>query len=187
MSINSINNYGTSATSSTASTANTGSSSGSSLSMDDFLQLLVAQLKNQDMYNTMDDSEYMAQMAQFSMLQAITDMSELSMTSYGVSLIGKEVTLAQIGDDGTVNSYQGLVDSVNFYNGSTQVVVDGKNYALSSVMSVKEPNIIIPDSTIIDTSDAVQKVSAADADTNSSTAETNTAGAATATEPAAVE
>lgn len=142
MSIDSINNYGTSGTS---STNNTSSSAGTgTLNMDDFLQLLVAQLKNQDMYNTMDDSEYMAQMAQFSMLQAITDMSELSMTSYGVSLIGKEVTIAQIGDDGTVKSIKGIVDSVNFFNGSPQVVVDDKSYSLSSVMSVNEPKIIIP-------------------------------------------
>ena len=145
MSIDSINNYGTSGTNSTNGTSNTSSTGGSgTLNMDDFLQLLVAQLKNQDMYNTMDDSEYMAQMAQFSMLQAITDMSELSMTSYGVSLIGKEVTVAQIGDDGTVKSIEGIVDSVNFFNGSPQVVVDDKSYSLRSVMSVNEPNIIIP-------------------------------------------
>jgi len=82
------------------------------------------------------------------MLQAITDMSELSMTSYGVSLIGKEVTIAKIGDDGTVQSIEGIVDSVNFFNGSPQVVVDDKSYSLSSVMSVNEPKIIIPDSDI---------------------------------------
>jgi len=151
MSINSINNLGTTGTN---STSNTSSSSGTgALNMDDFLQLLVAQLKNQDMYNTMDDSEYMAQMAQFSMLQAITDMSELSMTSYGVSLIGKEVTLGKVADDGTVKSITGIVDSVNFFNGSPQVVVDDKSYSLSSVMSVKEPNIIIPDGDINDGSD----------------------------------
>jgi len=152
MSINSINNIGTTATTGTTGTTGTSntSSSGSTgaLNMDDFLQLLVAQLKNQDMYNTMDDSEYMAQMAQFSMLQAITDMSELSMTSYGVSLIGKEVTVGEIGADGTVKSIEGIVDSVNFYNGSPQVVVDNKSYSLSSVMSVNEPKIIIPDSDI---------------------------------------
>lgn len=145
MSIESINNYTTYSTGSTSS-----STDNSSLNMDDFLQLLVAQLKNQDMYNTMDNAEYMGQMAQFSMLQAMTDMSELSMTTYGVSLIGKEVTVAQVGDDGQVNSYTGLVDSVNFYNGSTQVVVDGSSYSLSSVMSVQEPNIIIPESTLTD-------------------------------------
>lgn len=149
MSINSINNMGTTGANSANGANNTGSTGGTgALNMDDFLQLLVAQLKNQDMYNTMDDSEYMAQMAQFSMLQAITDMSELSMTSYGVSLIGKEVTVGQIGDDGTVKSTQGIVDSVNFYNGSPQVVVGDKSYSLSSVMSVNEPKIIIPDSDI---------------------------------------
>ncbi len=152
MSIESINNYTTYTTGSTSSTGS--SSSNSTLNMDDFLQLLVAQLQNQDMYNTMDDSEYMAQMAQFSMLQAMTDMSELSMTSYGVSLIGKEVTIAEIEDDGTVNSFKGIVDSVNFYNGSPQVVVDDKSYSLSSVMSVKEPDIIVPDSDINDDSDS---------------------------------
>jgi len=148
MSIDSINNYGSTSTTSTSNTSS--SSDNGTLNMDDFLQLLVAQLKNQDMYNTMDDSEYMAQMAQFSMLQAMTDMSELSMTSYGVSLIGKEVTIAKVADDGTISSIKGIVDSVNFYNGSPQVVVDDKSYSLSSVMSVNEPNIIIPDDDLTD-------------------------------------
>jgi len=146
MSIEALNNYGTTGTSGTSNTSKSGSTG--ALSMDDFLQLLVAQLKNQDMYNTMDDSEYMAQMAQFSMLQAITDMSELSMTSYGVSLIGKEVTIAKIADDGTVSSLEGIVDSVNFYNGSPQVVVDDMSYSLSSVMKVNQPKIIIPNGEI---------------------------------------
>ncbi|MDD3168722.1 MAG: flagellar hook capping FlgD N-terminal domain-containing protein [Eubacteriales bacterium] len=146
MSIEAINNYGTTGTNSTNSMS--GSTGKGTLSMDDFLQLLVAQLKNQDMYNTMDDSEYMAQMAQFSMLQAITDMSELSMTSYGVSLIGKEVTIAKVAEDGTVTGLKGIVDSVNFYNGSPQVVVDDQSYSLSSVMQVNEPKIIIPNSKV---------------------------------------
>lgn len=148
MSIDSINNY------TSYSTGSTRSSDNSKLTMDDFLQLLVAQLKNQDMYNTMDNAEYMGQMAQFSMLQALTDLSELSMTAYGVSLIGKEVTIAKVGSDGTVSSFEGLVESVNFYNGGTQVVVDGKSYALSSVMSVKEPNIIIPNSNVAENPDS---------------------------------
>lgn len=143
MSISSINNSTISGASSTINTSST-STSNSTLSMDDFFTLMVEQLKNQDMYNTQDSTEFIAQMAQFSMVQALSDLSELSMTSYGVSLIGKEATIAEIGDDGTINSIKGIVDSVNFYNGGTQVVVDGNSYALSSVMSVQEPNIIIP-------------------------------------------
>ena len=147
MSIDSINNatnYSTSGTTGTGGTSNVGKSSNSTLNMDDFFSLIVAQLKNQDMYNTVDDTQYIQQMAQFSMIQALSDMSELSMTSYGVSLIGKEVTVASVKSDGSLQSIKGLVDSVTFYNGSPQVVVEGKNYSLSSVMAVKEPDIIIP-------------------------------------------
>lgn len=147
MSIDSINNatnYSTNGTTGTGGTSNVGKSSNNMLNMDDFFSLIVAQLKNQDMYNTVDDTQYIQQMAQFSMIQALSDMSELSMTSYGVSLIGKEVTVASVKSDGSIQSIKGLVDSVTFYNGSPQVVVEGKNYSLSSVMAVKEPDIIIP-------------------------------------------
>lgn len=142
MSISSINNSTVSGAGNTINSSK--AADNSTLTMDDFFSLMVAQLKNQDMYNTTDNTEFIAQMAQFSMVQALSDLSELSMTSYGVSLIGKEATIAQIADDGTVSSIEGIVESVNFYNGGTQVVVDGKSYALSSVMSVQEPKIIIP-------------------------------------------
>lgn len=165
MSIDSINNYGTTGTNNTSNAA--GSKGQGTLSMDDFLQLLVAQLKNQDMYNSMDDSEYMAQMAQFSMLQAITDMNELSMTSYGVSLIGKEVTIANVADDGTVSSFKGIVDSVNFYNGSPQVVVDDRSYSLSSVMSVNEPKIIIPNGEVLNNNASQETVGTGSTNTDS--------------------
>jgi len=147
MSINSINNYG--ATGTTGTTGISSSSSGNSmLTMDDFFSLLVAQLSNQDMYNTMDDSEFIAQMAQFSMVQALSDLSEASATSYSVSLIGKEVTIAETTDNGTISSFQGIVEGVNLFNGKAEVVVDGSSYSLSSVMTVKESDIIIPDSEI---------------------------------------
>jgi flagellar basal-body rod modification protein FlgD len=81
------------------------------------------------------------------MVQALADLSAASSTAYGVSLIGKEVTLAETNDDGTISTHTGIVDSVNLYNGNTQVVVDDQNYNLSSVMSVQQPNIIIPKTT----------------------------------------
>jgi flagellar basal-body rod modification protein FlgD len=143
MSISSINNSTISGASSTINTSST-SSSNNTLTMDDFFTLMVEQLKNQDMYNTQDSTEFIAQMAQFSMVQALADLSSASQTAYGVSLIGKEVTIAETGDDGTINSFSGIVDSVNLYNGAAQVVVDGQSYSLSNVMSVQQPNIIIP-------------------------------------------
>ncbi|HWQ78041.1 MAG TPA: flagellar hook capping FlgD N-terminal domain-containing protein [Anaerovoracaceae bacterium] len=143
MSIDSINNYGTSGASN-ASGSTSGTTGKNTLDMDDFFKLMVAQLANQDMYNTVDDTEFMAQMTQFSMVQALSDMSTLSATAYSVSLIGKEVILAGTNADGTLNTYKGIVEGVNLFNGSAEIVVDGVAFPLSRVMQVKEPDIIIP-------------------------------------------
>jgi len=152
---------------SATTTKNTGKTSTNTLNMDDFFSLMVAQLSNQDMYNTMDDSQFMAQMAQFSMVQALSDLNTMSSTAYSVGLIGKEVTVAENNEDGSLNSVTGIVEGVNLFNGAAMVVVEGKAYDLSSIMIVKEPNIIIPDSGLLQ--EALQAEADANADLDAGT------------------
>ena len=52
------------------------SASEASLSRDDFLQLLVTQLSNQDPLNPMDGQEFAAQLAQFSSLEQLININE---------------------------------------------------------------------------------------------------------------
>ncbi len=76
-----------------------------SLGKDDFLKMLVAQLKNQDPLNPMDGTEFAAQLAQFSSLEQLTNMNtqltnlglyqKTMISTEAVNLLGKEVTVGQ--------------------------------------------------------------------------------------------
>lgn len=149
MSIDSINNYTATGSSASTGTKKT-STSNSYLSMEDFFKLMVAQLSNQDMNNTVDNTEFINQMAQFSMIQAISDMSTASSTAYSVNLIGKEVTLAHDGDTG-VENVTGIVEGVNLYSGTAKLIIDGKMYSIDEITQVNEPKIIIPNTSTVGT------------------------------------
>jgi len=89
----------TSGTSSTQTTTSDSSTKSSTLNYDDFLQLMVAQLKNQDPLNPTDSTEYMSQIAQFSSVeQGINANSKLdqlitnSNTLQASTMIGLTVT-----------------------------------------------------------------------------------------------
>ena len=136
MAIDSINTNAI--TAAAATTQATAKKSKTNLDMDDFLKLMVAQLQNQDMNNTADTSEYTSQMAQFSMVQALTDLNEMSQTTYAVGLVGKGVTLAENNSDGSLHVVTGTVEGVNLYDGDAQVIVNGISYPISSIMEVKQ-------------------------------------------------
>jgi flagellar basal-body rod modification protein FlgD len=100
-----------------AKTTTTKTADGSQiLGKDDFLKLMVAQMKNQDPMNPADDKDNIAQMAQFSSLEQITNLANatqdlanrMSLTQ-NVGLLGHTVTYT--GTDGTAVS--GTVDGLN--------------------------------------------------------------------------
>lgn len=123
-------------TTTTATTAVTGTSQTSKtaanniLGKDDFLKLMVAQMKNQDPMNPADDKDNIAQMAQFSSLEQITNLANatqelanrMSLTQ-NVGLLGHDVTYT--GTDGT--AVTGTVDGLDLEtNGTTTLSVAGK-------------------------------------------------------------
>lgn len=138
MAIDNINNYLSTAATTSATTATSTKKTGTSMDMDDFLKLMVAQLQNQDMNNTADTSQYTTQMAQFSMVQALTELNEMTKTVYSMSLIGKDITLAENASDGSLHVVSGVVEGVNLYDGDAQVIVNGVSYPMSSIMEVTQ-------------------------------------------------
>ncbi|MDR1378969.1 MAG: flagellar hook assembly protein FlgD [Synergistaceae bacterium] len=88
------------------------------LGKDAFLKLLIAELSNQDPMNPMSDRDFIAQMAQFSSLEQMTNMNtELEKMSgagqySAVNYIGKLVVFDYEAPDGTVTSVADTVVAV---------------------------------------------------------------------------
>ncbi len=122
--------------STSGTTQATAQSDASSLDMNDFFVLMAAQLQNQSMYDPVDNSEFIAQMAQFSTLTQMEALTRSFASNYSVSLIGKTVNVQTTDDSGTVTTATGTVDKVNFKSGAAYVVVDGVEYETSAVTQV---------------------------------------------------
>lgn len=143
MSTSAISNYlSTSTTSSSSKTSSTDSTDGSTLDMSDFITILVAQLQNQDMNNTTDTSELVAQMAQYSMIEAMNEMKDQSVQASSFDLIGKGVTVSSEDDSGSTTSDSGVVDGVLLSNGNVKVVVNGASYSVDDVTEVFDASLL---------------------------------------------
>src|SRR3954449_856752 len=119
----------TGTTTAAATTASSTKKADQVLGKDDFLKLMVAQMKNQDPMNPSDDKDNIAQMAQFSSLEQITNLANATQqladrvtTTQMLGLIGHSVSYA--GDDGATAT--GTVQSVQVAGGSTKLTIDGK-------------------------------------------------------------
>lgn len=110
---------------------------------DDFLKLLITQLRYQDPLNPIDDREFVAQMAQFSSLEQMQNMNKLlevftgtqqviSMFAQATNLIGCKVKV----DNGEGEAKEGVVEAVRFSQQGPVIIVDGKDYSLADLLEV---------------------------------------------------
>lgn len=121
---------------STTSKSKTEAKNGSSLSKDDFLQLLVAQMKYQDPLQPTSNTEYIAQYAQFSQVEQMQNMSQSMDLSRASSLVGETVQITSTDENGVESTTMGKVDYVKYENGKALVSIDESLYSLDDVTFV---------------------------------------------------
>lgn len=107
------------------------------VAVDDFLQLMIAQLKNQDFMNPMNDTEYVTQLAQFSTMQQMQELAYYSKANYVMGLVGKEVTTARM-SMGEMISEKGTVEKITLSNKEYVLYVNGKTYGLEQIMQIHQ-------------------------------------------------
>ncbi len=129
------------------------------LQMEDFLTLMVTQLKNQSIDNQADTGEMLDQMVQMSVIEAITNISSMIETStnmtYGASLVGKTVTVGQWNGNELIEK-QGTVTGTGVLNGEQVVFLDDKDcFRLTDIMAVgvlpPEAEDLVPENDKTDT------------------------------------
>ena len=115
------------------------------LGKDDFLKLLVTQLRYQDPLQPVEDREFIAQLAQFSSLEQMYNLSNTmeeflsytlleSQLARASSLVGKEV---QVYNPSTGEQIQGVVEAVRLFDGVCKLVIDGQMYDLYNLQEVR--------------------------------------------------
>lgn len=104
----------------------------SSLGKDEFLQLLVTQMQYQDPLNPTSDTEFIAQMAQFSSLEQMQNLNSNFSIYKAYELVGKQVS-------GTVNGtvIEGIVDAVRNQSGEQYAVIGDSLISVDKISKVE--------------------------------------------------
>lgn len=101
-----------------------------------FLQLLTTQMKYQDPLNPNTDTEYIAQLATFSQLEQLQNLSNVTTNSQAFNLVGKNVIVKTENDTGNITYINGRVDFVNMNGSKTQLSINGSLYDIDQLNSV---------------------------------------------------
>lgn len=123
--------------------ATTTKKSNGELGKDEFLQLLVAQMKYQDPLNPASDTEFVSQLAQFSALEQMQNLNQTTMNTQAFSLVGKEVIMNIEDSNGNQKLIQGTVDYVTVNGGKTFLSIDNNLYSIDDLYTVIDSNYTI--------------------------------------------
>src|SRR5688500_16584678 len=106
------------------------------LGQQEFLKLLITQLTHQDPLAPQDDKEFVAQMAQFSSVEGITNMSSSMNRLQAATLVGKTIDAsAMVG--GASKPITGVVKAVSFRPDGVHLNVDNHDVLLHNVQGVR--------------------------------------------------
>jgi flagellar basal-body rod modification protein FlgD len=115
-----------------------------SIAQEDFIRLFLAQLTNQDPLEPVDNSQFLAQMAQFTSLEQSRLLNEnmnnllaMNSSSQGLSLLGKTVNV-QNGN----GLFSGVVDGISFNSQGLSLTVRNSDDQFLSDVSLASITLV---------------------------------------------
>lgn len=108
----------------------------STLDVNDFLRLLVAQMQYQDPLEPTDNTQYIAQMATFTQVEATAQMNNKVEQQMASALVGKTVIMkTDLNPDGMI---AGKVDYWETIEGNVYLGINGKLYDIEDLDTVMD-------------------------------------------------
>jgi flagellar basal-body rod modification protein FlgD len=112
------------------------------LGKDAFLKLLVAQMKYQDPMSPASNTDFIAQTAQFTVVEKLQEMAEMNQKLLASqnqltasTFIGRDVAWSAV-EGGTTVTKSGTVTGISFTADGPRLRVDGKDIALADITAV---------------------------------------------------
>lgn len=112
------------------------------LDKDAFLKLLMTQMQYQDPLNPMENTEFVAQLAQFTSLEQMNNLYKSSSYTQGMSMIGKDIDATFY--DSITKQYQrveGTVEKAVVKNGNVYLTVGDIDVPIEKVSIVKDNSL----------------------------------------------
>lgn len=110
------------------------------IGQDAFLQLLMAQMSNQDPLEPTSNEQFISQTAQFTQINELQKLNSAYSSSsefmQASSLIGKTVTVTD--PDNDTKTITGKVSEANFNGTDTSITMNGKTYPIDLIVGVKD-------------------------------------------------
>ena len=152
----------------------TSTTGNSTLGKDAFLKILMTQLQNQDPTKPMDDSQFIAQMAQFSSLEQMTNLTtafkefaavqEQSQMIEFSSFVGKNVKWHELTEKKDENGKPitsegtGSITGIKFVNGNVEfTLADGKVISPGNISEVLSSGVNSNSNSLVDASRLIGK------------------------------
>lgn len=112
--------------------------SNSTVDKDQFLQLLVAQMKYQDPLEPTSNTEYVSQYATFSELEQMQNMSASLELARASGLVGQTVLMDVTDSAGRTTTVQGNVDYVVYEANKAYLSINGELYSMDDLNTVAD-------------------------------------------------
>ena len=119
-------------------------SKGDQLGKDAFLQLLVAQMQNQDPLEPTDNTQMVTELAQFTTIEELQNLSSSMDNSNAFTLVGKNVIIEEgkSTDATTTNKIGGFVEYVQVVDGKAKLSIGGKLYDYEDLDTVLDDDYL---------------------------------------------